>query len=211
MTRHYSRPRRFKSHHHHGVHHHNKRHFPHRGMHHHLKNRSSDKISSWEIIIPIGVIIFILCGFVYLLIFASEHTVYYRNPTYQEMVDFVAQDTTDSNTYSWSNYTCENFAHDVIEHAKNKGYQAGYVRLDEPGGYGHAIVCFKTEDKGLYFLEPQLDFIFPQSRMDDMIKRGVYDIEVKYGSYTAWSGEYFYMNLSGYHIDWSPNWDIIIK
>ena len=124
-----------------------------------------------------------------------------RNPTYQEMCEFIYNDPTDSNTYDYNSYVCEDFSKDVIENARNKGYKAGFVHLHEPGGYGHAIVCFETSDKGLYFVEPQLDVIFDEPRMNSMIDRGVYDIEVNYGrEYGA--GSYFYMSLSGYSTEW---------
>ena len=133
--------------------------------------------------------------------FPYEEENNYINPTYQEMYNFIIEDTIDLNEYT-ANYVCDNFARDVIANARNKGYKAGYVRLYEPGGFGHAIVCFETTDKGLYCLEPQLDEIFPILQLDDMVNRGIYDIEVSYGDYYYEFTEYFYMSLSGYDIDW---------
>lgn len=124
-----------------------------------------------------------------------------ENPSYKEMVGFVREDKTDANTYDWNTYVCEDFANDVIENAREEDIRAGMVYLESPTSMGHAIVCFKTKDKGLYFLEPQLDIIFSKGRMENMLRRGVYDIQTEYGgSYVSYT-EYFNMPLSGYHIE----------
>lgn len=49
------------------------------------------------------------------------------DPTYEELCNFVASDSTDSNKYSVSNYNCEDFSEDVILNARAKGYKAGFV------------------------------------------------------------------------------------
>jgi len=155
------------------------------------------------IIIIIGVILFFIgysLGFEVLFGFFSTVAGNYQNPTYQEMVEFIHQDTTDGNQYTVV-YVCDNFAKDVIHNARDKGMRAGYVLLEEPYGSGHAIVCFETKDRGMYFLEPQLDYIFPKSELEDMVNRGIYDVDVCWGGYYG-GGEYFYMKLSGYSIDW---------
>lgn len=121
-----------------------------------------------------------------------------KDPTYEKMMSFILQDQTNYNTYSFTDYVCEDFSNDVVANAKEQKIRAGIVYLDEPVGYGHAIVCFDTTDRGLYFLEPQLDIVFNEQRMDSMISNGVYDIDV---SYSDGSGEYFYMSLSGYSIE----------
>lgn len=80
-----------------------------------------------------------------------------RDPTYQEMVNFVEADQTDKNNYT-SNYTCTNFASDFINHAFKIGIECGYVEINFPTS-GHSIVCFNTTDHGLVFIEPQHDKI----------------------------------------------------
>lgn len=79
-----------------------------------------------------------------------------RDPTYQEMLTFLASDPTDKNIYNIENYTCQNFANDVINNAFNNGIKAGYVWVEFPEG-AHALVCFQTTDKGLIYIEPQYD------------------------------------------------------
>lgn len=80
-----------------------------------------------------------------------------RDPTYKEMLDFIALDKTDENEYSES-YTCIYFTRDVKNHAFDKGYRCGFVYIEFPNA-AHAIVCFNTTDHGLVFIEPQYDDI----------------------------------------------------
>jgi len=80
-----------------------------------------------------------------------------RDPTYQEMLNFIALDSTDENEYS-ENYTCFHFTADVKNHAFQAGYKCGFVYIEFPDS-AHAIVCFNTTDQGLIFIEPQSDEI----------------------------------------------------
>jgi len=80
-----------------------------------------------------------------------------RDPTYQEMTDFISSDTTDKNTYS-TNYVCHDFSADVKNNAFLEGYRCGFVYIEFPNS-AHAIVCFDTVDQGLIFIEPQYDNI----------------------------------------------------
>jgi hypothetical protein len=80
-----------------------------------------------------------------------------RDPTYQEALNFIASDKTDQNEYS-DNYTCFNFANDVICNAFKDGYECGFVYVEFPDS-AHAIVCFNTTNYGLVYIEPQTDKI----------------------------------------------------
>jgi hypothetical protein len=80
-----------------------------------------------------------------------------RDPTYQEMLDFIALDKTDENEYS-ENYTCFHFTADVKSNAFKEGYRCGFVYILFSDS-AHAIVCFNTTDHGLIFIEPQSDEI----------------------------------------------------
>jgi len=159
-------------------------------------------------ILGIAILTLIIFGFAILIIgyaigygtvytFFEEKISGWENPTHQEMMDFIYEDRTELNVYTWS-YICEDFSMDVIRNARSKGYRAGFVNLNEPGGFGHAIVCFDTSDKGLYFLEPQMDMVFSKAELDNMVSRGMYDIAIAYGDGTS----YFDMSLSGYDINW---------
>ena len=81
-----------------------------------------------------------------------------RNPTYNEVMEFIASDSTDKNQYCEENYTCADFAADLKSKALEAGYNCGYVVIEFPDT-GHTIVCFNTTDRGLIFIEPQEDEI----------------------------------------------------
>jgi len=80
-----------------------------------------------------------------------------RDPTFQEVLNFIRIDKTDRNKYS-ENYTCINFAADVKNNAFKAGYRCGlvYIRFPETA---HTIVAFNTTDEGIVFIEPQFDDI----------------------------------------------------
>jgi hypothetical protein len=80
-----------------------------------------------------------------------------RNPTYQEMKAFLAQDTTDTKAYVKEGYVCSDFAAAVNNNAEANGIRCAIVDIFYPEGYGHTIVAFETTDKGLIFIEPQFD------------------------------------------------------
>jgi hypothetical protein len=83
------------------------------------------------------------------------HGYSFRDPTYTEMKDFIARDTTDENLYT-ENYTCINFTADVIRNAKAENIRCAFVYL-EFSEAAHAIVAFNTIDRGLIYIEPQND------------------------------------------------------
>lgn len=80
-----------------------------------------------------------------------------RDPTYQEMIDFISSDKTDQNTYS-NDYICFNFTAEVKNNAFFEGYRCGFVYVTFPNS-NHGMVCFDTIDQGLIFIEPQDDRI----------------------------------------------------
>lgn len=91
-----------------------------------------------------------------------------KNPTYSEMNAFITSDNTDSNTYRFPDYVCENFAQDTRNNAIRSGIRCGIVTIEFYGGTevtikgvtytnGHEIICFETMDRGLIFIEPQHD------------------------------------------------------
>lgn len=79
------------------------------------------------------------------------------NPTYQEMMEFLAQDTTNSKGYLEDEYVCADFSVQVNNNAEAHGIRCAVVDIFYPEGYGHAIVAFETMDRGLTFIEPQFD------------------------------------------------------
>ncbi len=86
-----------------------------------------------------------------------------RDPTYNEVLSFVASDDTDKERYIMTSnggyaYNCFNYCHDFLENAFGQGLKAGFVYVEFEVG-AHAIVCFDTVDKGLVYVEPQNDLI----------------------------------------------------
>lgn len=80
-----------------------------------------------------------------------------RDPTFREMLDFLAKDQTDKKEYS-ETYLCFHFTADVKQNAFKGGYRCGFVYIEFAFG-SHAIVCFNTTDRGIIFIEPQTDEI----------------------------------------------------
>jgi hypothetical protein len=85
-----------------------------------------------------------------------------RNPTYKELMEFLARDKTDLKPYIKDEYICSDFSADVNINAELEGIRAAWVVVKFPPSglyWGHALVAFETIDKGLIFIEPQLDEI----------------------------------------------------
>lgn len=89
------------------------------------------------------------------LIDGAEHGFNIRDPTHAEMISFIRTDQTDKNEYT-NDYVCWNFAADTINNAFDVGYRCGFVYVEFTDG-AHAVVCFKTIDSGMIFIEPQTD------------------------------------------------------
>ncbi|MBT9168941.1 MAG: hypothetical protein DDT19_02293 [Syntrophomonadaceae bacterium] len=79
------------------------------------------------------------------------------DPTYQEVLDFLARDKTNRNTYNETTYFCLHFAADVKTNATEEGLRVAFAYLLFPD-LGHTIIAFNTVDRGLVFFEPQLDY-----------------------------------------------------
>ena len=79
-----------------------------------------------------------------------------HNPTYKELLEFLARDRTDSNLFIGGEYVCFDFAAALNNNAEANGIRAAYVRIRSKE-WGHAVVAFETVDRGLVFIEPQSD------------------------------------------------------
>jgi hypothetical protein len=93
--------------------------------------------------------------------FAATKIVY-RPITWMQLVSFLKEDPTNLNKYT-PDYVCLNFAEDLVEDAQNENIQAWIVGIQLYAPEDHAIVAFKTTDKGVVYIEPQDDnpFIKP--------------------------------------------------
>ena len=79
-----------------------------------------------------------------------------RNPTYQEMKEFLASDTTDSIIFVDDEYVCTDYSAEVKNNATAQGIRCAFIYISYPEA-AHSIVAFETQDKGLKFIEPQSD------------------------------------------------------
>jgi hypothetical protein len=79
-----------------------------------------------------------------------------KNPTYREMKEFLATDTTDSREFIDDEFTCTDFSAEVNNNAEAIGFRCAIVYINYPEA-GHTIVAFDTVDEGIIFIEPQYD------------------------------------------------------
>jgi hypothetical protein len=79
-----------------------------------------------------------------------------RNPTFQEMRDFILKDPTSRKAFVPNKYECRNFATDVNNDAEAAGLRCAFVLLCYKNGQ-HAVVAFDTTDRGMIYIEPQTD------------------------------------------------------
>jgi len=87
---------------------------------------------------------------------SSSQLVTLKNPTFEEMKDFLLKDTTSRKIFILNEYECRHFATDVDNNAKAAGWRCGFVLLCYERGQ-HAVIAFNIIDRGLIFIEPQTD------------------------------------------------------
>jgi hypothetical protein len=80
-----------------------------------------------------------------------------KDPTWAEVIDFLAKDKTDEKPYNLAIYVCSHFTKDVCNNAEAAGIRCAAVELRFVNGQGHVIVAFNTIDRGLVYFEPQSD------------------------------------------------------
>ncbi len=82
------------------------------------------------------------------------------NPTWQQLREFVLADYTDQRTWMANIFDCSQFSEMLHNNAEAQGIRAAYVTLKFQGKeVGHALTAFKTTDRGLVYVEPQMDSI----------------------------------------------------
>lgn len=87
---------------------------------------------------------------------SSSQAIELRNPTFQELRDFILRDPTSRNEFVLNHYECRHFATDVNNNAEAEGLRCAFVLLCFDRGQ-HAVVAFDTTDEGLIYIEPQTD------------------------------------------------------
>lgn len=78
-----------------------------------------------------------------------------KSPTYQEVISFLSDDSTEERLYEPGIFTCGNFSHLVYKNAQLNGIKCGFVVVHFEDGTSHAINSFRTVDKGLMFTQSQ--------------------------------------------------------
>jgi len=89
------------------------------------------------------------------------HGVGYRNPTYQEMLDFLSADLTNCLIYHDPTFICSDYAATLSKNAYELGYRCFsidlYFNYPSQRDSAHWINAFNTTDRGLVYVEPQSD------------------------------------------------------
>ncbi len=76
-----------------------------------------------------------------------------RNPTWEELLDFLEEDKTDKKLYVDGEYECGNFAQELHNNAESHGIRAAFVAVHFHDDQSHAINAFKTTDRGLVYID----------------------------------------------------------
>ena len=87
---------------------------------------------------------------------SGNQTILVKNPTFQELRDFILRDPSSRNQFVLNQYECRHFATEVDNNAEAEGLRCGFVLLCFDRGQ-HAVVAFDTTDRGLIYIEPQTD------------------------------------------------------
>jgi len=75
-----------------------------------------------------------------------------RDPTWEELKEFLKQDDTNEMVYKLHEFDCTGFAIMLRDHAWARGYRCAFVDINFKEG-GHNINAFQTVDKGLVYVD----------------------------------------------------------
>jgi len=77
-----------------------------------------------------------------------------KNPTWQELKQFLELDETDCQEYITDKFDCEGFTIGLRDNAWRRGFRSAYIAIGfGEGNTGHALNAFQTEDKGLVYID----------------------------------------------------------
>ncbi|MFC2071464.1 hypothetical protein ACFLUU_01930 [Chloroflexota bacterium] len=77
-----------------------------------------------------------------------------NDPTWQQLVDFLSTDLTDSRKYVLGEYVCTGFMEDLHNNAEALGIRSAAVFVTfEDSEEGHTLNAFNTVDRGLVFID----------------------------------------------------------
>jgi len=76
------------------------------------------------------------------------------DPTWQQLLQFIASDDTDEQTYIEGVYVCRDFAETLHNNAEQRGIRSAWVGIDfADATFGHALNAFNTIDQGVVFVD----------------------------------------------------------
>jgi len=87
---------------------------------------------------------------------SDNQAVELRNPTFQELRDFILGDTTSRSSFVLYKNECRHFTTTVNNNAEAAGLRCAFVLLCFDQGQ-HSVIAFETTDRGLVYIEPQTD------------------------------------------------------
>ena len=135
-----------------------------------------------------------------------------HNPTFDEMIDFLDEDITDTFLWELDIYMCLDFSWDVMCNAREQKIRCGYVVIHplveefDNEIWSHVIIVFNTTDEGLVFVDPQGDKIYKQPYFEQMQEDDYYPYtDMKFDHYTVdWFYWYYFLELV-------QTWDLYIS
>ncbi len=97
------------------------------------------------------------------------------NPTYEELLAFLKEDSTDEHPYiddfSVLSYVCSDFAEDVHNNAEAAGIRAAWVSIQFEGEeIGHALNAFETTDRGWVYVDCTGGNVGGVERLQELMK-----------------------------------------
>jgi hypothetical protein len=77
-----------------------------------------------------------------------------KNPTWQQLKNFLAKDLTENHAYIEHVYDCSQFSQTLHDNAEDAGFRAAEVNISFLNErVGHALVAFITSDYGLVYID----------------------------------------------------------
>lgn len=78
---------------------------------------------------------------------------YAKDPTWNQLMEFLALDSTDDLIYDLNEFVCTGFAETLHNNAERAGIRVAYIGIRFTEDPGHALTAFDTTDKGLVYVD----------------------------------------------------------
>jgi len=86
------------------------------------------------------------------------------NPSFWQLWDFIIRDNTE--LLEWDeNFDCTEFSNQFIKNFAEKGFFACTTEISFDDDTGHIIVAVNTTDRGLFYVEPQTDYLIDSKEL----------------------------------------------